>query len=281
VTSSPYVELNISLKKVDKDSVIELSVKQENLYKTFYHFSIEIAQQILNLGITARVAIERSLGNWAQLIVQRKLMQETEQIGLAGELCFLSALIAGQGPDAFSSWLGPVKEPHDFRLDTNEIEIKSTKQSRRIHRIHGLGQLEPSSGMQLYLLSLQFEPAGNSIAGKSLVDRIEDIRRQLSKTEDLLKKFEAYIKKLGYEDSDASFYREKLKFRNLPMLVPITTSFPRITRSMIDHMLPNGTAQRVIQVEYELDVEGLGYLEGSADFDQILNGIAKLENSNG
>lgn len=277
VKPSPYGELDIAKKSVQEGQTIELTVKDTSLYRTFYHFSIEILQLILIQHIPATQAIELCLGNWAQLLVRRKLLEETEQLGLAGELCFLRALIAGKGQDAFNSWLGPIKEPHDFRLASNEIEVKSTLQSRRKHRIHGLGQLEPSSGMQLHLLSLQFEPAGNAKTGKTLVERIDEVRSLLSGAEDLMKKFEAHLKRLGYEDSDAGFYSHKLKFRNPPMLISITAEFPRLTRSMVDRILPEGTSQRVTYVEYELDLEGLGYPEGSQEFVRVLHGLDLLE----
>lgn len=280
VTTSPYRELDISVKMIQEESVVELTVTQENLFKTFYNFSIGLVQEILFNGVGAEQAIEHSLENWASLLIQRKLLEETVQIGLAGELCFLRALIEEKGPDAFDSWLGPIGEPHDFRLASKEVEVKSTRNTKRIHTIHGLGQLEPSDGMELFLLSLQFEPAGKARAGKSLVERIEEIRSLLVNAEGCLKKFETYLKKLGYTDSDSSFYSEKFKLRNSPMLIWVNSEFPRLTRSIVAQVLPNGTSHRLTHVEYELDVEGLGYLEGSVEFSQILNGIGRLENSN-
>lgn len=278
VMPSPYQELDISAKRIDEDSVIELTVAQESLYGTFYHFAIDIVRQILLQGTMPTRAIGRSIGNWAQLLVRKNLLEETEQIGLAGELCLLRALLESWGHEAFNAWLGPIREPHDFRLDSNEIEVKSTIQSRRTHRIHGLGQLEPSSGMRLYLLSLQFEPAGNAKSGKSLVNRIDEIRDLLHESEDTFNKFEAHLKSLGYDDSDSSFYSKKLKFRTPPVLIPVDFNFPRLTRSLVDQVLPKEVSHRVSYVEYELDVEGLGYYEGSSEYEEILNGLARLEN---
>lgn len=278
VKPSPYRELDICKKSVHESHVIELTVKDARLFRTFYHFSIEILQLLLIQGMPEKQAIESCLGNWAQLLVQRKLLEETAQVGLAGELCLLRALIVGKGKEAFNSWLGPIKEPHDFRLESNEIEVKSTLQSRRIHRIHGFGQLEPSIGMKLYMLSLQFEPAGNAKVGKTLVERIDGVRRLLSGSGSSSEKFEDYLTDLGYVDSDATFYTQKLKFRNPPVLIPITAEFPRLTRSMVDQSLPEGTAQRVTHVEYEVDVDGLGHPEGCEEFAKVLNGLGQLEN---
>lgn len=280
VKPSPYQELNISKKVVQGGTVIELTLRDVALFRTFYHFASEISQLILVRGMPVTQAIERCLGDWSQLLVRRKLLEETEQIGLAGELCFLSALIASRGQMSFNSWLGPIRERHDFRLDASEIEVKSTVLNRRKHRIHGLEQLEPSSGMQLYLLSLQFEPAGNAMIGRTLVERVHDVRHALSGEKDLLKKFETYLKGFGYEESDSRFYSQRLKFRNPPVLIPMDAAFPRLTGYMIDRLLPEGTSHRITYVEYELDVEGLGYPEGSPEFEGILNGLTRMEMTN-
>jgi hypothetical protein len=277
IAPSPFQELDISQRIIDKGTVIELTVFQDKLYGTFYHFCIDIVQQILLHGTVAKAAIERSLGNWAQLLLRKTFLASTEQIGLAGELCFLKALLEKRGAEAFNSWLGPIREPHDFRLDSSEFEVKSTTQVRRTHRIHGLGQLEPSIGMQLYMLSLQFEPAGNAKTGKSLVDRINGIRNLLTEADQSLRTFEFHLKSLGYDDSDSNFYLEKLKFRSPPVLIPVTAGFPRLTRALVEQVLPQDVSQRVSYVEYELDVEGLGYFEGSPEYKRILSGLTLQE----
>ncbi|HAF44198.1 MAG TPA: hypothetical protein DCK83_04450 [Gallionellaceae bacterium] len=278
VIPSPYRELDISKKTVYEITVIELTVQDVRLFRTFYHFAIEILQLVLVQELSSTNAIERCLSNWAQMLLRKKLLEETEQVGLAGELCFLKALIESRGQEAFNSWLGPTKEPHDFRLATNEIEVKSTLQPKRIHRIHGLGQLEPSSGMQLYILSLQFEAAGNALAGRSLVERVDEVRQLLLGAESSLQTFEEYLRKLGYVEADSVYYSHKLKFRSLPKIIPVNAEFPRLTRAKVDQVLPQGTSQRLTYVEYDLDVDGFGYPEGSPEFDIILDGLSKMEN---
>lgn len=278
IQSSPYREVDISCRTVHEKDVIELSVKDPALYSTFYHFCIEILQLILNEKVHTAQAIERCVGNWSKLLLQRKLLEETEQVGLAGELCLLRALIVGKGVESFSTWLGPIKGRHDFRLENNEIEVKSTLQSRRVHRIHGLGQLEPSRGMKLYMLSLQFEPAGKAKAGKTLVERITEVRNLLSAENSTLTAFNTYIEKLGYKDSDSSLYTQKLKFRAPPVIIPIDSEFPSLTRSVINRVMPEGASSRVKDVEYEVLVDGLGHPEGSQEYEKIMQGIGLLEN---
>ncbi len=277
IRPSPYEELEIDLKLVNEKLVIELVVAQDSLFRTFYHFAIDIVQQVLLHGASSEDAILRALESWTQLLSRRKLLEGTEQTGLIGELCLLQALIKKQGHEGFYSWVGPVREPHDFRLGEIEIEVKSTTQLNRVHRIHGLDQLEPSPGIQLYLLSLQFEPAGNAKGGKSLVDRIREIRQLLAEHVELLNTFESHLKNLGFDDADSIFYTAKLIFRGPPIIIPVDASFPKLTRQMVGQILTPGAAQRVSYVEYDLNVDGLGYVEGSPQFNSVMNGVASLE----
>src|SRR5690606_13676412 len=124
------------------------------------------------------------------------------------------------------------------RLEVNEIEVKATLLNRRIHVIHGLDQLVASSGTPLHILSLQFEYAGTSSYGKTLVERIDGIRTFLGNDRVFLKKFDAHMLNLGFNDCDAPFYTKSLKLRNEPMLIPITPEFPKLTRNLIAQILP-------------------------------------------
>ena len=88
-----------------------------------------------------------------------------------------------------------------FEFGEIDIEVKSTRTARREHFIHGLKQLEPSMGHELFLLSLRFEAAGYS-NGKSLYDRIVAIRRKLSDSAAGLEEFETRLKASGFVGSN-------------------------------------------------------------------------------
>jgi hypothetical protein len=240
---------------------------------TFYDFAVEIAQLILYQSVAPTVAIEKALSNWARLVRHRRLLDPAQQIGLYGELYLLDTLVRKSGVRLVDSWIGPRSEPHDFRLGSIEIEVKSTLQTRRIHRIHGLGQLEPSQGMALHLLSYQFEPSGAADTGKSLSEKIDAIRVLLSADAKRLASFDSSIDSIGYKAADAAFYRHPLKLRTPPQLIPVDHQFPRLTREMIDRNLPNGSGPRISYVEYELNLDGLGYPEASNEYRMIFSKV--------
>jgi hypothetical protein len=59
-----------------------------------------------------------------------------------------------------------------------EFEVKSTRDVHRVHMISSLAQLVPSAGRKLYIVSLQFEPAGTG-QGTTLPEEVEQVRNFL------------------------------------------------------------------------------------------------------
>lgn len=277
IASSPFQELETAFCQVDGQPVLELTTTDDALYYTFYLFSLGILEQFESGHLTAREAIERSLDNWNRLLTQRSLMSDSVRLGLSGELVLLHALLGSNGPDAFLSWVGPVPEPHDFRFGKIEIEVKSTTKPQRIHRVSSLEQLEASAGMELWILSLQFEPAGMGTTGKTLPERIHEIRALLGKDSAYLNPFNAYLLKLGYRDFDATYYKDRSKLRTMPCLVPVAGSFQRLTRSILNTGIPGKASDRITHVEYDLLLDGLGIPWSHPGFQQVFGKKKQLE----
>lgn len=276
LTRSAFSELKIAEKSIDSVVFVELSVIDPVLYRTFYNFSMEVAQLIISEYDDPMKAIEKSMQNWGHLLSHRLVLDENEQIGLLGELLFLQALIQSYGVNTERSWIGPLKERHDFRLVATEIEVKSTTTARRIHTIHSLGQLEASPKSTLFLLSLQFEMAGNAASGATLPERIQAIRFLLAGSIEHLDSFNSKLSKLGYLDHDAAIYCSRRKLRGLAELVPISSRFPRLSRAILDSHVPGGQGARILHAEYNVNVEGLGHAESTPEWDVILPNIIKL-----
>lgn len=270
---SPYVELDISARQVGGRDVIELSVADRDLFRHFYFFSTEVLEELGKRGQTPAAAVAIAIETWSKLLSRRQVLSSSEQLGLRGELMFLAALLRAGLHAAVASWTGPAGEPHDFRLGTREIEVKSTLQTKRRHVVHGLQQLEPSPGMELFVLSLMFEPAGLSRAGKTLSDCVVDVRLLLAGRERERAEFDAYLESRRYHDGDAAQYPSCLQLRAAPMLIPADTSVPRITRKLMSTVFPPAVTQRLIDIDYEVDLDGLGFEEGSAEYEAALGRV--------
>jgi len=272
---SPYREIDIELKSVDGNRVVELSTSAQYLFRKFYLFSVDIIELLERTNIAVPQAISVSLESWGQLLSRKNLMSEASWLGLYGELCFLEALIAARGLEALTAWTGPRGERHDFRIGNDEFEVKSTKRERRIHIVNGLGQLEPTSGKRLFLLSLHFELAGSG-SGYSLPEKISALRGLINNNGEKLRELEEGIKRTGYRDVDSVFYCDRLQMRSPPHLIPVDADCPRITSAELINKLGPTVLQRICEVTYEVSVEGLGYQEGSPQYTSVLRGVSKI-----
>lgn len=276
IAPSPFEELTTSLRQVQGEPVLELAIRSRNLFHTFYLFSLGILEQLASVHSSAREAVESSLVKWNRLLEQKKVLTDAEQLGLSGELVLLHLLLQDKGVGTLDCWIGPLKEPHDFRLERTEIEVKSTMRKARIHRISSLEQLEASAGMSLWILSLQFEPAGAGAAGRTLPERVAGIRGLLEHDPERSGLFESRLVQAGYQDADAVFYPNRLKLRTVPCLIPVQDGFPCLTRSILSDSLPGVATARILHVEYDLSLDGMGFLESTSEFQAALGTTRRM-----
>jgi len=273
---SPYREVAYEITSVDGKRILELQTSSVDLYHAFYLFAALVAEHIEERGDEVLNAIRRAQHVFGQLLTKRSLLSDERQVGLIGELCVLHAVIRDWGKTGFSAWVGPAGERHDFRFGATEIEVKATASASRKHRIHGAGQLEASPGRTLYVLSLQFELAGMG-AGETLPGRVKAVGRLLGEDVQLTTTFEGFLKGLGYDSADAELYIRRYQFRSRPALVPVDRNCPKITDRELRKAVVQSTFSRIGGIEYEIDVGGLGYPEGSKEYGQVLKRLRPLE----
>lgn len=214
-----------------------------------------------------RPALRRSLRDWRALFEQLALLTPERQLGLLGELWLLDRLLDVNGADALDAWTGPKGEAHDFRIGKNEFEVKTTSGEHRSHVISSDSQLIPSPGHDLYLVSLQFAAGGPD--GRSLHDVVDGLRSRTAML-GVASRFEQILE-AGFQlmPSNLVHYSRRMQLRSRPYLVPVTESFPRITHSDV-LALPRSEMVRVSDVRYRLDVEGLGWEDGTVEFLALL-----------
>jgi hypothetical protein len=114
-----------------------------------------------------------ALEDWRALLGGGFGLGEAELTGLFGELWVLRGL-AAISPSAVDSWLGPLGAPHDFLLDGNALEIKTTVSATGTAcHIHGVTQLQPPEGGSLHLGLVRLERRpGDGERISDLVDAI-------------------------------------------------------------------------------------------------------------
>lgn len=273
---SPYREVAYEIASVEGKPVLELVTSSPDLFHAFYLFAVLVAEHIEERGDEVLDAIRRAQHVFGQLLVKRALLSEERQLGLNGELCVLQGILKGWGKSGLSAWVGPAGERHDFRFGNLEIEVKSTTGTTRKHRINGAGQLEPSPRRTLYVLSLQFELAGLG-GGHTLPGRVDSVRRLLCADVQLENAFQGYLKQLGYEAENAPLYIQRYQLRSRPALVLVDQECPKITGEELGKALAKSSLSRIGEIEYEIDLSGLGFTEGSKHYSEVLKKVGPLE----
>jgi hypothetical protein len=250
--------------------VLEVATATPSLFRQFYHFAVAVAERVIVEKSQPLEAIILELQCFTDLMEAKSFLAIERQIGLLGELVFLQYLLVKEGVDALDAWLGPLGEPHDFRVKNREFEVKTTVATHRIHTIHGTEQLVPSEGCTLYLLSVLLGPAGMS-DGFSLADKVSQVSNYLTLTPRRLTQFETALGTTGYREDDRVHYARRFALRRPIGLVRVDNSFPAITRPTIQAAL-GPLASRIEALQYDVNVEGLEHEDGTEEFTLAIMG---------
>lgn len=248
--------IKCSVVKENKENFLQISSSSLGLQRQFYQFVTAVADRIILEDTKAIPALLAELKCFDDLLASQVLLSAERQLGLLGELLVLDAFLDLMGSSAVESWTGPAGEPHDFRINKYELEVKTTSGSRRLHYIHGLDQLSPSQGMDLFLISILLEPAGKA-NGLSLASMVEKIRARILPDSLRTKRLDELLVKTGLKDSELILYPKQWRLRRPIAHIPIDKKFPKISRPDISAIL-GGRASRIDYLEYSVNVEGLG-----------------------
>jgi hypothetical protein len=221
----------------------------------------------LQLKQSPTEAVVLELDCLAALLEEKSLLTIERQLGLIGELIVLERMISAEGPDAIEAWIGPLQEPHDFRVGNHEFEVKSTAGTRRIHTIHNPTQLTVSPGCLLFIISILLGPGGKS-GGFSLATKIESIQMLLKHSVHQKKQFRDRLELCGYSSRDHSQYNRAFGLRRPLAIVPIEARFPSITSDGLQTLLGQ-ESNRIARFVYDVNVEGLEGEEGTQLYSQV------------
>lgn len=175
---------------------------------------------------------------FATLAASRRLTID-EKTGLFAELTVLCALtnLASFDP---GWWTGPQRNPHDFELPSNCIEVKGCASDKKEVHIHGLKQLDNCDERPLVLVLVEVELAEE---GETVGDLLENIVFG-QESEHLIRQRAAMAGIFGSSDDSDRFVATQV------WAGEVREGFPRITRS-------NVPDQSVRNVNYSLDAPSI------------------------
>lgn len=256
----PLAHLEAATRVISGVSYLVLAGHGLNDLRPMHQLAVLCTSFFEERGTGAAQAVLAGLRAWSQLVEGMPLLSAESRLGLRGELALLRTLIASHGPSAVSSWTAnddTVADRHDFRLGGAEIEVKATRAHARHHWISSMRQLTASPELSLFLLSLQYEPAGQS-PGSTLPEVVATVRAMLDGHPADRAGFERRLLLALYRDEDAVHYDESLRLASEPSLVPVDGSWPALTPDILGSCIAPHALARLLDLRYQVDVDGLG-----------------------
>ena len=190
----------------------------------------------------------RILERWRDLLGRptSRLLSDNGLMGLLTELHFLERLVRVGGPLTLGLWMGPAGARFDFMGSKAAVEAKATTTRDRFTvTIHGLHQLEPADGADLFLYAEQVERV--PVDGDSVPEAVERLVSDGVSRHSLL----GLLAGIGCLAEDMDTYRT-IRFSPLGFRAhEIVDGFPRLVRS---ELVRPDMADRITNVQYAVDL---------------------------
>ncbi len=217
-------------------------------------FSLVVSDILVRLVKNPANIIEtvlRTLERWKVFwtVPHQGLGREAE-LGLFGELWFLSRWLGERVLRGVAGWQGPVRSRHDFQFPTCSFEVKTAAGSAAVgpvHKVHGLEQLDDPETGQLYLFSLHV--VEDALASNGLLALVEQIENLLHEHLDVADLFRSKLAAMGFSPGHGERYKQHFRIV-AEALYTVSDGFPRLTRATFPGGLPAG----IQDVAYSLAV---------------------------
>lgn len=241
------------------NTYIDITCRDPSGYVIFDLIAFEIATEITKKQRSPSEIVQMVIKKWRRFWGQspHSILSFENQIGLFAEIWFMSFwLIPNVGAgEALLRWKGQSGSRHDFEWLGRSVEVKATMSKRgKIHKIHGIDQLDPPENGELFLFSLSLrEEAG---AGNTLPGLVATCRHLIESDLDLLDLFEANLFSAGYSPLHENEYANN-HFRIADeSLFSVNEDFPRLT----DEIFMGGIPVGVERVDYEINLNNSNHL---------------------
>lgn len=232
----------------------ELSVVGPIVHEAFPLLA-DVSDRIQLEGQAFGEAVGSALMSFRDLLAGVPRMSRHEEIGLLGELLVLEHLLTWLPErDAVAAWRGWEAAEHDFDLGEADLEVKTTTSERRRHRISSATQLVPSSGRDLWLISLQVTAASEQATDAT---GLSDLVRRLAggiKEDEVRADLFARLRRAHWTEETASAYSDRYRLRTKPAHFFVDAAFPSITPAKLERL---GLGAEVVELSYMLDLSGL------------------------
>lgn len=251
--------LRLTAQPVEGLNHIRLALTEPRQEKIFAVFVDEILSTLEKNPDNPATTVSGMLKRWRELFKESRkpvIWSYEQELGLLCELEVLYALHMQNVPDIVKRWTGPEGFPHDFELESESVECKSTSSHNGLRvTINGISQLNPTGGKSLRLVVRNYAPNPDGpVSVPNLIEKIHAL--DFVETEVFFEK----LQKLGcpiFELDDETYFGRYEPIDSFEFQV--NDAFPRITNI--------GAEERIQRVSYSLDLSDPttvpGYLAGN------------------
>lgn len=250
------------------------------------HLAYEAGRLASEKPAIANDELLQQLTLFIELVVQPAVLSVKSQMGLVGELMFLTELVnfsARQTPVidarlAVLAWKGWQSAARDYYNGSIAVEVKATANASRIHRIGSLNQLvpRPEEGLlSIYVYSVGLRP--DSSSHYRLITAFDRLCSSLTMAgrEILLTALSKY-RESGFDESMRSRYELEPGF--VVSLQPQLFRVDNVPEILRRESFANGRLPaRVVNIEYDVTLEGLQPVD-TALREQIMRMLVLGEN---
>lgn len=216
----------------EKDSKhLCLRLKNREHKDVFITICSDLAEDLKKVSFDKReVALAAFLDRWTRFFERfsNEGLSPEMQRGLFGELWWLRRLLDNEinCAVALNSWKGCGREYHDFEINGQVVEVKTTmtKEPRKV-QINNERQLDNKGLMSLHLLVLTLVRSDEG--GESLLEIVSSIKERVLLVAGGLRRFEQCLWEAGYLDVHAHLYKTTYTIKK-EELFRVSDGFPRI-----------------------------------------------------
>lgn len=198
----PITLSKIQLKEgsFDHRNNLVLTLLDQSLVNQFSDLIINIVTEMLQTSSRHKAVFIRICNDWFELFESANgSLGHQELQGVYAELCFLQYLLLNSDQrfnDILLSWKGPFGKGHDFELNSNCFEIKSTISGAAFLHISSEYQLDYFPEQKLFLIVYQFQH--QPVNGGTIKELVTDIYSELkTQTGTRMKLFWSALSKTG------------------------------------------------------------------------------------
>lgn len=240
---------------------LDLVCTADSLAHVFASMADQVVRQVEEGQGPAFQVMQKTLGEWRQLLKPSPALSEDEARGLFGELHVLAQLVQRNPGYALDAWTGPDKALHDFTTSHGDLEVKSSGTEGLGVVISALHQVDPPEDRPLTLVRLHVT---TSPTGKNIRDMVDELCSAGLLHDQLVAKL-AGARFIFGDDPD----KHRFVVASTPAAWNVDDDFPGLRASDV----PSKRLAAIRGVKYSLDLVAAGDPMTGDEFERVLDGL--------